>query len=80
MVNSVHWNPTDTFIVASSSDDHTVRIWGLEDMPLADLVQDSKEIRRIDGVNPIPNGKEVIEQNFEEEEDDDDDEEYLEDD
>lgn len=38
MVNSVHWCPTDPYIFASVSDDMSVRIWGIEDMEMAEVV------------------------------------------
>lgn len=37
VVNCVNWNPTDHRIFATASDDQTVRIWGVEDMPLWEI-------------------------------------------
>ena len=32
VTNCAHWSPTDNFIFATASDDHTIRVWGLEEM------------------------------------------------
>jgi len=35
--------------LASCSDDQTIRIWGLEEMKLADVIIDNKDIKKIEG-------------------------------
>lgn len=32
----------------TASDDHTLRLWGTENTPQADIVTDSKDLKRID--------------------------------
>lgn len=49
-------------------------------MPLADVIYDQKEMKRVDGINSVPNGKpqQIIEEEYDDE--DEDDEDYLEED
>eukprot|EP00347_Sterkiella_histriomuscorum_P006141 403353910 len=76
--NSANWCPSDPFIVASASDDQTVRIWGLEDMSPADVIIDKKEIKKIDGTGSGSTRYDNVGNsngtNYEEEDDDDNDE------
>lgn len=37
VINCVSWSPSDPFIFATASDDQTVRLWGIENMPLCDV-------------------------------------------
>lgn len=52
----VNWNPQDPYIFVSASDDQTLRVWGLEDTEMAEVVID-KDIKKLDILNPNFNGR-----------------------
>lgn len=48
VINCVSWSPSDPYIFATASDDHTVRIWGVpNDKNLCEVIEDSKDIKKI---------------------------------
>lgn len=42
VVNCVSWSPSDSRLLATASDDQTVRIWGTEDMPLWEVAEPTR--------------------------------------
>lgn len=48
VVNCVQWCPTDALLFASASDDMTVRLWGVESVSTCEVIEDSRELKRVD--------------------------------
>jgi WD40 repeat protein len=48
VINSVSWSPIDPQLFVTASDDHTLRLWSTESTPQAEIVTDSKDLKRID--------------------------------
>jgi WD40 repeat protein len=77
MVSAVHWSPSDPYVFASASDDQSVKLWGPQDMELAEIVHEPKEIKKFDVSNPVrnrlQNGNDEIDESEEDLGSDDDD-------
>ena len=50
MINSVSWSPSDAQLFLTASDDHTVRLWATENSPQAEIITESKDLKKIDSL------------------------------
>lgn len=48
VVNSVAWSPTDPLLFASTSDDMTIRLWGIESASACEVIEGSTDLKRVD--------------------------------